>query len=71
MLHKYSWVKLAARMFTAMAGTFAHSSDIHLFINVINGALVLHCEDSAILRTCMATLINASQHFKNVFASNG
>ncbi|GAB6032279.1 hypothetical protein CHUAL_010920 [Chamberlinius hualienensis] len=70
-LHKYSWVKLVARMFEAMAGTFAYASDIHLFLTVINGALVLFCEDSAILRQCMATLINASLYFKNVFATNG
>ncbi|CAN7996165.1 unnamed protein product, partial [Ixodes pacificus] len=52
-LHKMVWVKLMARMFEAMAGFFAHSSDIHLFLNVVNGALVLHPEDATILRLCM------------------
>jgi hypothetical protein len=33
-------------MFEAMVGNFAYSGDIHLFINVINGALVLYCEDA-------------------------
>ncbi|XP_022249198.1 protein unc-80 homolog isoform X2 [Limulus polyphemus] len=70
-LHKLVWVKLVARMFEVMAGFFAHSSDIHLFVNVVNGALVLHCEDCTILRQCLATFINAAQQFKNIFASNG
>ncbi|XP_050045385.1 protein unc-80 homolog [Dermacentor andersoni] len=70
-LHKMVWVKLMARMFEAMAGFFAHSSDIHLFLNVVNGALVLHPEDASILRLCMATYINAAHQFRNIFASNG
>lgn len=70
-LHKMVWVKLMARMFEAMAGFFAHSSDIHLFLNVVNGALVLHPEDASILRLCMATYVNAAHQFRNIFASNG
>ncbi|XP_042902932.1 protein unc-80 homolog [Parasteatoda tepidariorum] len=70
-LHKLVWVKLVARMFEAMAGLFVHSSDIHLFLNVINGALVLHPEDAMILRFCMSTFMNAALQFKNIFASNG
>jgi len=45
--------------------------DLHLFINVINGVFILHCEDSAILRHCMATYIELSFHFKAVFSTNG
>lgn len=58
-------------MFEAMVGNFAYSGDIHLFINVINGALVLYCEDAVMLRFCMATYINAGHQFRNVFALNG
>jgi len=70
-MHKLSWVKLVSRMFEAMVGNFAYSGDIHLFINVVNGALVVHCEDAIMLRFCMATYINAAHHFRNVFALNG
>ncbi|XP_054724860.1 protein unc-80 homolog [Uloborus diversus] len=70
-LHKMVWIKLVARMFEAMAGLFVHSSDIHLFLNVVNGALVLHPEDAMILRLCMATFLNAALQFKNIFALNG
>ena len=58
-------------MFEAMAGNFAYASDIQLFVNVINGSLALHAEDACILRYCMATVINASHQFKNIFSHNG
>lgn len=65
------WVRLIARMFEAMAGNFAYSGDIHLFLNVLNGAFILHSEDACILRYVMATYINAAFHFKNIFSTNG
>ncbi|KAK6643812.1 hypothetical protein RUM43_000075 [Polyplax serrata] len=70
-LHKFMWVRLIARMFEAMAGNFAYSGDIHLLLNVLNGALILHSEDSCILRYVMATYINAAHNFKNIFSTNG
>lgn len=70
-LHKVAWVKLVARMFETTSGFFADASDIHLFLNVVNGTLLLHCEDVSIVRLCMATYINAAHQFKNVFATNG
>ena len=60
-----------ARMFEGMAGNLTYTTDIHLFINVINGALILHCEDSSMLRLSCATYINAAHQFKNLFATNG
>uniref|UniRef100_A0A2S2Q2N9 Protein unc-80 n=1 Tax=Sipha flava TaxID=143950 RepID=A0A2S2Q2N9_9HEMI len=71
LLHKFTWVRLLARMFEAMAGNFAYSGDIHLFLNVLNGAVTLHSEDSCVLRYVMATYINAARNFKNIFSSNG
>lgn len=70
-LHKFMWIRLIARMFEAMAGNFAYSSDIHLSMNVLNGALTLHSEDACILRYVMAAYINAAHNFKNIFATNG
>lgn len=68
-LHKLVWVKLVARMLEVTSGFFALSNDIHLFLNVVNGALILHCEDSSVLRLSMATFINAAHQFKNIFVS--
>uniref|UniRef100_T1K5F1 Uncharacterized protein n=2 Tax=Tetranychus urticae TaxID=32264 RepID=T1K5F1_TETUR len=52
-LHKIVWVKLVSRMLEVTSGFFAQSADIHLFLNVVNGTLVLHCEDAAVLRLSM------------------
>lgn len=70
-LHKFMWVRLIARMFEAMAGNFAYSADIQLFLNVLSGAALLHSEDSCILRYVTATFINAAFNFKNIFSTNG
>lgn len=65
------WVQLVTRMFEGMAGNLTYTTDLHLFLNVINGALLLHCEDSSMVRLCMAAYINAAHHFKNFFSTNG
>ena len=70
-LHKFMWVRLIARMFEAMAGNFAYSADIQLFLNVLSGAAILHSEDCCIMRYVMATYINAAFNFKNIFSTNG
>ncbi|KAL5011899.1 hypothetical protein ScPMuIL_010450 [Solemya velum] len=70
-LHKYNWVKLMYSMFKSMTKTFAWSSDLLLFLNVINGCIILHCEDTAMLRYCLAILINICRHFKHIFSMNG
>ncbi|KAG6441335.1 hypothetical protein O3G_MSEX001738 [Manduca sexta] len=70
-LHKFMWVRLIARMFEAMAGNFTSSRDIHLFLNVLNGALMLHSEDALILRYVIATYVNAASNFKSIFSTNG
>ncbi|CAG7787075.1 unnamed protein product [Allacma fusca] len=70
-LHKFMWAKLITRMFEAMSGNFAYSGDIHLFINVLSGALMVHSEDATIIRYVTAAFINAAQQFKNIFSTNG
>jgi hypothetical protein len=44
------WVQLIAGMFEVMARNFVYSGDIHLFLNILNGAVILHSEDACILR---------------------
>ncbi|CAL8099332.1 unnamed protein product [Orchesella dallaii] len=70
-LHKFMWTKLITRMFEAMTGNFAYSGDIHLFLNVLSGSLLVHSEDSTIIRYVIAAFINAAQQFKNIFSTNG
>ncbi|ESO92838.1 hypothetical protein LOTGIDRAFT_232936 [Lottia gigantea] len=70
-LHKYAWAKLMNTMFRSMPSTFNWSNDLPLFLNVINGTVILLCEDTAVLRFCLASFINTCTHFKHIFATNG
>ncbi|KAK7094571.1 hypothetical protein V1264_006106 [Littorina saxatilis] len=70
-LHKFSWTKLMTTMFNNMNSTFTWSSDLSLFLNVINGTIILLFEDTSILRFCLSSLINTCRHFKHVFATSG
>ncbi|XP_035712762.1 protein unc-80 homolog isoform X4 [Folsomia candida] len=70
-LHKFMWAKLITRMFEAMSGNFAYSGDIHLFINVLSGSLMVHSEDHSIIRYIISAMINGVQQFKNIFSTNG
>ena len=60
-LHKFAWskvsihipkseynclpLKLISDLFEKMENAFMFGSDLHLFINVINGVMIIHCED--------------------------
>ncbi|EYC17969.1 hypothetical protein Y032_0029g1983 [Ancylostoma ceylanicum] len=69
-VHKFTWAKLMSDMFEKMENAFMFA-DLHLFINVVNGIMIMHCEDLLILRRCAATYIAMSIHFNSLFASQG
>ncbi|CAJ0578771.1 unnamed protein product, partial [Mesorhabditis spiculigera] len=69
-MHKFVWAKLMSDMFEKMENAFMFA-DLHLFINVVNGIMIMHCEDVLILRRCAATYIAMSIHFHTLFASQG
>ncbi|CAH1781834.1 unnamed protein product, partial [Owenia fusiformis] len=71
MIHKYVWTKLINTLFSSMSSTTTWTCDLTLFLNAVNGTLLLHCEDSAMVRLCLSVFINASRRFKHVFATNG
>lgn len=71
MLHKYSWCQLIGSLFASMDAKTASTWDISLFLTVVNGTLILHCEDLNTIRTCLAIYINSASHFQHVFATNG
>ncbi|GFR73733.1 Unc-80-like protein [Elysia marginata] len=70
-MYSGGWGKLMSTIFSSMSSTFTWSNDLTLFIHVLNGTIVLQFEDTAILRFCLATLINTCRHFKHIFATNG
>ncbi|VDN04676.1 unnamed protein product [Thelazia callipaeda] len=67
-MHKFVWALLMSDMIEKMENAFMFG-DLHLFINVINGITLLHCENFTILRRCMATYISMAIHFSTLFAS--
>nr|XP_020636422.1 protein unc-80 homolog [Pogona vitticeps] len=70
-LQKSLWIKLLEEMFLGMPSEFPWGDEIMLFLNVFNGALILHPEDSALLRQYAATVINSAVHFNHLFSLSG
>ncbi|MCP9264094.1 Protein unc-80 [Dirofilaria immitis] len=69
-MHKFVWTLLMSDMFEKMENAFMFC-DLHLFINVINGVTLLHCENVTILRRCMATYLSMAIHFNTLFTNQG
>lgn len=57
-----------SNMFEKMENSFMYD-DLHLFINVINGVTLMHCENINILRCCLATYLSMAVRFTTLFAS--
>lgn len=70
-LQKSLWIQLLEEMFLGMPSEFPWGDEIMLFLNVFNGALILHPEDSALLRQYAATVINTAVHFNHLFSLSG
>ncbi|XP_078453386.1 protein unc-80 homolog [Lampetra planeri] len=70
-LQKLLWIRFLEEMFLGMPSEFPWGDEVMLFLNVFNGALLLHCEDSSLLRQFLATTINTALHFNHLFSLNG
>ncbi|KAE8580428.1 hypothetical protein XENTR_v10024429 [Xenopus tropicalis] len=70
-LQKSLWIKLLEEMFLGMPSEFPWGDEMMLFLSVFNGALILHPEDSALLRQYAATAINTAVHFNHLFSLSG
>ncbi|XP_034034498.1 protein unc-80 homolog isoform X14 [Thalassophryne amazonica] len=70
-LHKLLWIKLLEEMFLGMPSEYPWGDEMMLFLNVFNGALLLHPEDSSLLRQYTATAINTAVHFNHLFSLSG
>ena len=68
---KTTWVKFVLQLFKSLRPDFDWSNNIILFLNVINGALLLHSEDSTILKYCLASLLMAATKFNSIFKKDG
>ena len=68
---KTVWVKFVLQLFKSIKPDFDWSNSLILFLNVINGALLLHSEDSNILKYCLASLLMAATKFNSIFKKDG
>lgn len=54
-----------------MPSEYPWGDEMMLFLNVFNGALLLHPEDSSLLKQYTATAINTAVHFNHLFSLSG
>ena len=66
-----TWVKFVLELFIRAKPEYDWGNSLVLFLNVINGALLLYSEDLAILRQCLAALIVVTSKFIHVFRRHG
>ena len=65
------WARFILQLFTSVKADYEWSNSMALFLNVINGSILLHSEDHSILRFCLASLLTAASKFRSVFKKDG
>ena len=66
-----TWVKFVLGLFVQAKPDYDWENSLGLFLNVVNGALLLYSEDLSILRQALAALIVVVSKFVNVFQRRG
>ena len=66
-----SWVQFVLELFICAKSEHDWQSNMVLFLNVVNGALLLYSEDLAILRRALAALVVVASKFLHVFRRQG
>eukprot|EP00795_Rhopilema_esculentum_P015050 gene15050-6214_t len=68
---KDTWMKFICTLLMHLDETATAADEIEIFLSVLNGALLLLCDNVAILRSCLGCFINISRHFGQIFAVSG
>ena len=68
---KGTWVRFVLQLFKSVKPDYDWSNSMILFLNVINGSLLLHSEDHTILQYSIATLLVAATKFTTIFKRDG
>ncbi|KAI0985097.1 hypothetical protein GJ496_001704 [Pomphorhynchus laevis] len=69
--HKLEWINLICTILFNIEPSSLSIYDLSLFVNVLNGTFIMHCENYAILRAVLANYINLSRYYKHIFEING
>lgn len=68
---KGMWVRFVMQLMVAASRDYDWSNSMLLFMNVVNGALLLHSENHTILYYSLATILIATTKFNSVFKKDG
>ena len=68
---KGMWVRFVLELVASAGRDYDWSSTMLLFVNVVNGALLLHSEDHTILYLSLATILCAVAKFNSAFKKDG
>lgn len=58
-------------LLTSVSADYDWSNTLLLFMNVVNGALLLHGEDQTILYYSLVTILTAVTKFNTIFVKDG
>lgn len=65
------WTKFVLQLFTQLESSYQVSESIVVFITLLTGSLLLHCEDHVTLKNSLAALLTAAFKFVSIFKTNG
>ena len=68
---KGMWVRFVMQLMVAASRDYDWSNSMLLFMNVVNGSLLLHSEDHTILYYSLATILITVTKFNSVFKKDG
>ena len=68
---KGMWVRFVLELVTSVRADYDWSNTLLLFMNVVNGALLLHGEDQTILYYSLVTMLTTVTKFNPIFVKDG
>lgn len=68
---KGMWVRFVLELVSSVGRDYDWSNTLLLFMNVVNGALLLHSEDLTILYYSLATILTTVAKFNAIFVKDG
>ena len=65
------WVQFVLQLITSASQDYDWSNSMVLFVNVINGSLLLHSEDQTILYHSLVAILTVVTKFNSIFKKDG
>lgn len=68
---KGSWVQFVLQLIVSASRDYDWANSMPLFMNVVNGSLLLHSEDHTILYFTLSTMLLTATKFESIFKKDG